>query len=41
MGGYQGVWLLFPPFKGDSRGLTLAIKVVIHHRFTLKCVTPI
>ena len=22
MGDYQGVWILFPPFKGDSRGLT-------------------
>jgi hypothetical protein len=21
MGDYQGVWMLFPPFKGDSRGL--------------------
>jgi hypothetical protein len=23
MGDYQGVHMLFPPFKGDSRGLTI------------------
>jgi len=30
MGDYQGVWLLFPPFKGDSRGLDNNIDTLLY-----------
>ena len=30
MGDYQGVWLLFPPFTGDNRGLDNYIDTLLY-----------